>query len=61
MDPSKASETLLEQNPLSLSNKSSWLGTSLEDSLRVKKVVLSAPTQHQQVPALVTQGCPALF
>lgn len=60
MDPSTASETLLEQNPLNLSNKVPDWGTSLEDSLR-EQVVLSAHTQHRQVPALVTLGCPTLF
>lgn len=60
MDPSKASETLLEQNPLSLSNKVPDGGTFAEDGLG-DQVVLSPHTQHQQVPALVTQGCPTLF
>lgn len=45
MDPSKASETLQEQNPLSLSNKVPDWGTSLEDSLG-EQAVLSAHTQH---------------
>lgn len=60
MDPSKASETLLEQNPLSLSNKVPDWGASLEDSLG-EQAMLSAHTQHQQVPALLTLGCPTLF
>lgn len=55
-----ASETLLEQNPLNLSNKVPDWGTSLEDSLG-EQVVLSAHAQHRQVPALVTLGCPTLF
>lgn len=60
MDPSKASETLLEQNPLSLSNKVPDWGTFLEDSLG-EQVVLSPHTRQQQAPALVTQGCPTQF
>lgn len=60
MDPSKASETLLEQDPLSLSNKVPEWGTSLGDSLG-EQAVFSSPTQHHQMLALVTQGCPTLF
>lgn len=53
MDLSKASETLPEQNPLSLSNKVPDQETFLEDSLQ-KQVMLNTYAQYQQVPALIT-------
>lgn len=55
MDLSKTSETLPEQNPLSLSNKVPDWGTFLEDSLQ-EQAVLTTCAQYQQVPALITQG-----
>lgn len=53
MDLSKASETLLEQNSLSLSNKVPDQGTFLEDSLQ-EQAILTTCAQYQQVPALIT-------
>ena len=53
MDLSKASETLPEQNPLSLSNKVPDRGTFLEDSLQ-EQTMLTTCAQYQQVPTLIT-------
>lgn len=53
MDLSKASETVLEQNSLSLSNKVPDQGTFLEDSLQ-EQAILTTCAQYQQVPALIT-------